>query len=471
MDMAAHLEFRAFMARIGLNEMTTDAVREQGVENMVTLSELTIKDIRYLAKNVMQYQAPLVAPGEVRLPFTAVKKLEAARYWIDTRKWTGQPWRAHDLDNGELSQAMSRIQQKDERVTAGKDADVTKPEKLSNLKHWQAFWEKWENYMKQVYGSADIPLNYIYREHDAVTPEIRAEAYGTDEEERMATTVLATNHFNLDNKRVWNEFKPLIVDGPGWPFIKTYEKTSNGRGAVRDLWSQNQGENSRMIRKQKAYARLQTLRFQGPRKSWTFAQYIKEHQTQHNELDDCKEPVPESKKVTDFLAGITDTSLGNGLSFVYGNPNLLTNFDACQKYLQTIAASTRIHQMLAKGKERDIGAVGGEGAGKGRGKRGGKPVRHREYISPDKWKKLSREERSAVFQKREKDDANGKGYQKREKKPDKEKEKGRNTSSTNTADEKTDSADETEEDEHAGSAGRQFGRAAHGKEKGKKKTQ
>ena len=53
MDMAAHLEFRALMARIRLNDTTTDAVREQGVENMVNLLELTIKDIRYLAKNVM----------------------------------------------------------------------------------------------------------------------------------------------------------------------------------------------------------------------------------------------------------------------------------------------------------------------------------------------------------------------------------------------------------------------------------
>jgi hypothetical protein len=34
---------------------------------------------------------------------------------------------------------MTRIQQKEERVTAGKDAEVTKPEKLNNLKHWQAF--------------------------------------------------------------------------------------------------------------------------------------------------------------------------------------------------------------------------------------------------------------------------------------------------------------------------------------------
>ena len=180
------------------------------------------------------------------------------------------------MTDPELAKAMDRIQKKEERITASKDIAVTKPEKLTNLKNWQAFWEKWDNYMGQVYGAADIPLQYVYRGHKTVTVEMRNRPYETDEQEMMATAVLQTNHYVLDNKRVWNEFKPLVVDGPGWPFIKSYENATNGRGAVLDLWSQNQGENSRIIRKQKAYARLSTLRFQGPRKSWTFSQYIKE---------------------------------------------------------------------------------------------------------------------------------------------------------------------------------------------------
>jgi hypothetical protein len=227
------------MTRIVVNNMTTDAVGEQGVEDMTNLAKVTLTDVHYLATNVMKYQAPLVTPGEVRLPFCSIKKIKAAQYWIDTRRWTGQAWLANQLNNKELALAMTRIQQKEERITAGKDVEVTKPEKLTNLKHWQAFWEKWENYMGQVYGAADIPLNYIYLEDGKVTPAIRLATYDTDKEERVATTVLETNHYNLDNKRVWNEFKPLIVDGPGWPFIKVYERTNNGRGAVQDLWSQN----------------------------------------------------------------------------------------------------------------------------------------------------------------------------------------------------------------------------------------
>ncbi len=71
-----------------------------------------------------------------------------------------------------------------------------------------------------------------------------------------------------------------------------------------------------------------------------------------------KELVPESKKVTNFLARIPNSSLGNGLSFIYKNPNLLTNFDACQKCLLAIAAaSICIHQMMQNNKNRNVLAV------------------------------------------------------------------------------------------------------------------
>jgi hypothetical protein len=120
--------------------------------------------------------------------------------------------------------------------------------------------------------------------------------------------------------------------------------------------------------------------------------------------------------------------------------------------------------MLQNGKHRDIGAMSGQKDGRGRGRDKGKrkPVKHREYISPEKWQKLSREERSAIFKKRETDKSNGKGYKKR---PEKDKTDSRNQSSTNTAEDKSDAADDTEEDEHAGSAGRQFGKQVHIKKK------
>jgi hypothetical protein len=88
--MAANTAFQAFLTRIGTNDLSQDAiVADQGLLDMQMLSELTQTDIRYLCNNTMKYQAPLVAPGMIQLPFRAVKRLEAARYCIDTHRWSG----------------------------------------------------------------------------------------------------------------------------------------------------------------------------------------------------------------------------------------------------------------------------------------------------------------------------------------------------------------------------------------------
>ena len=51
-----------------------------------------------------------MAAGMVNIPFTALKRFQAARYWIDT---------------------ATRIREKEIRTVAHKYAKVTKPDKLS----------------------------------------------------------------------------------------------------------------------------------------------------------------------------------------------------------------------------------------------------------------------------------------------------------------------------------------------------
>jgi hypothetical protein len=67
----------------------------------------------------------------VKIPSTALKRFQAARYWIDTRSWEGLPTSADKLQNAELALAMTWIREKEIRTAAHKDAEVTKPDKLS----------------------------------------------------------------------------------------------------------------------------------------------------------------------------------------------------------------------------------------------------------------------------------------------------------------------------------------------------
>jgi hypothetical protein len=61
------------------------------------------------------------------------------------------------------------------------------------------------------------------------------------------------------------------------------------------------------------------------------------YQTAHNEILDCDptEAIPESKKVSDFVKGITDLKLESTGSVVLGNPRMLHDVQMCQQYLST----------------------------------------------------------------------------------------------------------------------------------------
>jgi hypothetical protein len=225
--MADNVAFRALLEnRMNLTAATTDAIEDQGITTLAELSDLDYDDIKSMVMNILKFIAPNAAAGDViRVPFVAQKKLYAAKYWYELQLKCGQAAPAGGLTNAELTLALQRRKEVDERKAATKDQELTKPPKLTSFKDWVNWWELWDTYMQQTYGSADIPLSYTYREHEVVTAAMRAAAYNDDDDKYIATTVLQGRHYQLDNRRVWNELKPLVVDGPGWVFIQTLEDT------------------------------------------------------------------------------------------------------------------------------------------------------------------------------------------------------------------------------------------------------
>jgi hypothetical protein len=400
--MAETVAFRTFLTRIGLTDATRTAIENQGITNLAELAELDLDDIKNVIQNILKYVAPHAPAGDViTIPYATQKKLYAAQYWVQIQKRCGLPQGVALLTDAALAISLARKKEVDERKEATKDQKLTKPPKLAHFKDWMSWWELWDTYMQQSYGTADIPLSYIYREHDTITAEIRAAAYAEEDDRYIATTALAGRHFQLDNKRVWNELKPLVVDGPGWVFIKSLETSKHGRNALLTLKRQNEGENSTMIRKQKAYSAIRNLAFAGPKKHWSFSQYVTAHQKAHNELASCFEPVPETKKVTDFLGGITDPSLSAGLANVYGDTAKLVSFEDCQQYLSTIVASTNVHKRNQQ-QMRGVGALGGHDDGNKKPK-----LEARDYPL-NQWKMFSPEEQKKIRQLRFKKKTNKK---------------------------------------------------------------
>lgn len=88
-------------------------------------------------------------------------------------------------------------------------------------------------------------------------------------------------------------------------------------------------------RKAAAYAKITIARYNGQKRAFTFDNYVEVHQSAHNTLLDLNEPVPETKKVTDFLAGITDPRLSNAKNLILGDAQRLQDFESCQQYMKT----------------------------------------------------------------------------------------------------------------------------------------
>ncbi|KAI2509779.1 hypothetical protein MHU86_4632 [Fragilaria crotonensis] len=238
-----------------------------------------------------------------------------------------------------------------------KDEDASKPDSLKKLVNWALWNESFQNYLRQILSAAKIPLVYLTRdEREAPENVLDPADFGSPMEYLIEATVLEGRHYELDNPRFYRELKTFVVNGEGWSYIKKFERSQDGRKAYLALKTQCEGTASKITRKNKAYASIANASYSGSRRQYKFQDFINVHQTAHNEILDCDptEAVPESKKVADFLKGITDPKLESAVSVVLGDPKLLNNFQACQQYLSTTVEN---RATLERSKERNISGV------------------------------------------------------------------------------------------------------------------
>jgi len=353
--MAQQNAFNAALVRIGFNNDTTETMIDEGFETLEILAEVGESDIDSMIKNIRETRRMLGAnaQGNVTFPFLAIKRLKAMHTWASELRRTGRSMNAGLFTGAMINTAVNRYSLDSMRASTLEDEVVEKPKELLDFLKWEAFWEQWKTYMGRTRGAAKCPLTYVFRDHELVDHEMHQAPYDDLDARLVATTVLNGPWFELDNHRVYEEFKILVLKGPGWSFIKTFDRTKNGRGAVMALRRQCEGTSAIQSRKAAAYAKITSARYSGQKKSFTFDNYVKIHQGAHNTLADLGEAVPETKKVTDFLAGITETRLNNAKDLILGDAQKLQNFEACQQYFKPLV----YNKMTQERNERQISGL------------------------------------------------------------------------------------------------------------------
>jgi hypothetical protein len=117
----------------------------------------------------------------------------------------------------------------------------------------------------------------------------------------------------------------------------------DGRGTFLTIKEQAEGKAAVSTTKMKAYASIRDAHYKGERNNLGFQNYVQIQQDAHSDLELLKEPIPETKKVDDFLAGIIDPRLQNGKDNSIGDDEKLANFLLCQAFISSLS-----HKSLAK---------------------------------------------------------------------------------------------------------------------------
>jgi hypothetical protein len=466
------------LAMTGMNIGTRKALVSEGFGSMSSLVRLTTKDLdslvdmmnkQHRGKSFKSTYPPGTADNEkeIHIGFNSKSTLSVIIHWAERLKRLGKEVRAEDYTSEVDQLARDRMEEEKEIREVAKTQTPVKPTPLKDMTKWRSFFENWNQYMSCCRGPSLTPLTYVYRTQEE--PETAPlEDYDDMDAYLVAQTILSGPKFVIDNKRVFDEFKEAITTtGPGWAFIKEFNKGKNGRAAILKLKAQAEGTLNESIRRDDAIKILSTTTYSGPSRNWNIDTLLQKFQYAVSELVEIDgASLPDGQLVTYLVQALKDPSLSYVRDTIRTNATYRNSFHEAQLFVKTFVSSSSIKTETTPRQINDVQTSnGGSGGGKsgGGGKGGSKsgpikgPVTARSY-SPGEWKSLTKEQQEKVKSMRSK--------KKQVSKPSEEKERSVDSvSREDTAGIKEDHAnDKSQPIDDA--AGLQFGRGAHKKSVG-----
>jgi len=265
------------------------------------------------------------------------------------------------------------------------------------------------------------------REFDTPIPGLN---YATVHEQLVEQAIHDGPEYNTNNGIVYDLLQSLTLNGPAWSWISVFQRSRNGRAAWKALIEYYEGDAMQMRTKQQCYDAIAKANYQGVKRNFDISTYVAIHQQAHQDLARLGEPIPENKKVRDFLQGITDSQCSNIKLNILSNPVFMNSFSATINYVASAidmigknSSSTPTRQISGV----DSGNHNHSNRGRGRGGRGGRNARGgrghggrnnnnqssnqsttstndrsitRGY-SREEWQNLSQQEKNCIYQARE----------------------------------------------------------------------
>ncbi len=177
-------------------------------------------------------------------------------------------------------------------------ADLVKaPETFKKDTKWQPWKESINTYLNSQLGHGHIPLAYISREHDDPIP---GTIYTMVLEELVQGAIQFGMEYDAYHGKVYDFLQSLTLNGPAWPWINSFQRTCNDRGAWKALFAYYEGGAMQTWTKQECYQAITKAYYQGARRNYDFSTYVAAYQQAHQDLLHLNEPNPKHKKGRDF---------------------------------------------------------------------------------------------------------------------------------------------------------------------------
>jgi len=354
------------------------AFAADGYDGMEAFSTLTDREIEQFVKAVNKL--PEVDGEAPKVPHASIIRLKTMRLWTLWQLRQGVDVVHVNYTQAAEAWAAERFRFEAE-LEVNKPDTPKSPEKFTNFdKGWRPFKDGIMGLLSAVRGGINIPLGYVLRDHLEVTPEVRNAQYATSDDMLMAVVQVGPDSaaYKADNARVWNLIQPLLAGTNAWEHVKQFDKSKNARGAWKVLLRYGEGDAQMDTKYANAKKKLNTLEYTGTSRKFSVSSYLKALQSIFNDFEDCGKPYDDFEKVVAFVDGLKVKDL---------NPikiKLITELPYKNNYEEAIGCFNMSlnHTILdiaegGIGQERNVSTVDTKS----------------EWLPPDEWKKLSKEEK------------------------------------------------------------------------------
>jgi hypothetical protein len=313
------------------------------------------------------------------------------------------------------------------------DEKVELPGKLTNIEKIRQVLENIDNYLSRVRGASGLPLLYVVRESRALPAVDQGYGVPTFDLEMIERGPHTGAYYQRDNISVWNVIRHVTHEGPGWSWVKEYQRGCDGRSAYQAMKRHYLGDQFVARLRASADNVLDTAFYDGKSRTFTFERYCESLQIAFTDIEGTGETVSESRKLRVFLQGITDTRLTSAKSQVIATPALQT-YDAAVNFVaqfldqrqslgvggggrsipRNISAFDRSNRggrggRAGRGGQRNDGRFGPYQGRGGRWERGGRSSSYHDnrgrgtqlsgaYLSSAEWENLTADQKSQIRQ-------------------------------------------------------------------------